>query len=88
MLKINLQAVFNFFLNLTKFFLMDTLIKQELHQLIDNCDNELLLEEAKSLLQNNNVKDWWDELTEEDKSSLTICQKPNTKTAISSPTPS
>jgi hypothetical protein len=50
---------------------MDTLIKQELHKLIDNCDNELLLQEAKNILQNNDEKDWWDELTEDDKNSLT-----------------
>jgi hypothetical protein len=48
---------------------MDASIKQELHQLIDNCDNELLLEEAKVLLkQDQNVRDWRDNLTEEDKS--------------------
>lgn len=43
-------------------------IKNELHKLIDNCDNELLLSEAKALLESGpEVKDWWDELTEEDK---------------------
>ena len=48
---------------------MDKPIKQELHQLVDNCNNELILEEAKLLLQGDRgVKDWWDELTEEDKS--------------------
>lgn len=47
---------------------MNTEIKNELHKLIDNCDNELLLSEAKTLLESNKqVKDWWDELTEEDK---------------------
>ena len=40
-------------------------IKQELHQLVDKCNNELLLEEAKALLQTE--QDWWDELTEQDK---------------------
>ena len=45
---------------------MDT-AKQELHQLIDNCDNEILLEEAKQLLLSPSVKDWWNELTQEDK---------------------
>ena len=44
---------------------MDASIKQELHQLVDKCDNELLLEEAKALLQSD--KDWWDELSDEDK---------------------
>jgi GTPase SAR1 family protein len=45
---------------------MDDSIKQELHQLVDKCDNELLLEDARELLQSGN--DWWDELTETDKS--------------------
>ncbi len=48
---------------------MDKKIKSELHNLIDNCDNELLLTEAKALLESNKeIKDWWDELTDEDKS--------------------
>lgn len=39
-------------------------IKNELHKLIDNCDNELLLSEAKALPESGpEVKDWWDELT-------------------------
>jgi hypothetical protein len=46
---------------------MEAGLKKELHQLIDNCDNEVLLAEAKELLQSADVKDWWDELTEEDK---------------------
>ncbi len=45
---------------------MDDSIKQELHQLVDKCDNELLLEDARELLQSGN--DWWDELKETDKS--------------------
>jgi GTPase SAR1 family protein len=40
-------------------------IKQELHQLVDKCDNELLLEDARELLQSG--KDWWDELSETDR---------------------
>lgn len=40
-------------------------IKNELHKLVDNCNNEMLLSEAKALLElNKQVKDWWDELTE------------------------
>ena len=54
---------------------MNNTIKEELYQLIDNCDNEVLLQEAKTILQSNNVKDWWDELTEEDKDNLTISEK-------------
>ena len=47
---------------------MNTDIKNQLHKLIDNCDNELLLSEAKALLESGKeVKDWWDELTDEDK---------------------
>ncbi len=43
-------------------------IKNELHTLIDNCNNELLLLEAKNFLESGNeIKDWWDKLTEEDK---------------------
>ena len=44
--------------------------KQELHQLVDSCDNELLLEEAKQLLLSSSVKDWWEELTPEDKNMV------------------
>ena len=47
---------------------MDMPIKKELHQLIEQCDNELILEEAKALLETDkSVEDWWDELTEADK---------------------
>lgn len=43
-------------------------IREELHQLVDRCDNQLLLKEAKALLESE--KDWWDELTQEDKNLL------------------
>ena len=47
---------------------MNNDIKNELHKLVDSCDNEMLLSEAKELLESNKqVKDWRDELTEEDK---------------------
>lgn len=47
---------------------MDMPIKKELHQLIEQCDNELILEEAKALLETDkSVDDWWDELNEADK---------------------
>jgi hypothetical protein len=46
---------------------MNLSVKQELHKLIDDCENEILLEEAKELLLSSNVKDWWEELTVEDK---------------------
>ena len=53
---------------MSKRFYMNSDIKNELHKLVDNCENELLLAEAKTLLESaNNIKDWWDALTEEDK---------------------
>ncbi len=56
---------------------MDDSIKQELHQLVDKCDNELLLEDARELLQSGN--DWWDELTETDKSLVMESETQYTK---------
>ncbi len=41
--------------------------KQELHQLINTCDNEIVLAEVKDLLKSGEVKDWWEDLTLEDK---------------------
>ena len=49
---------------------MNNSIKEELHELINSCDNEMLLHEAKTLLQSDTVKDWWDDLTEDDKEIL------------------
>lgn len=48
---------------------MKTEIKQQLHNLIDNCDNEALLTEAKELLESEE-NDWWDKLDETDKTLL------------------
>ena len=56
---------------------MDDSIKQELHQLVDKCDNELLLEDVRELLQSGN--DWWDELTETDKSLVMESETQYTK---------
>ena len=41
--------------------------KQELHQLINTCDNEILLAEVKDLLKSEDIKDWWEDLSSEDK---------------------
>ena len=49
---------------------METQIKKDLHQLIDNCENEMLLAEAKELLETPFSTDWWDELSDNDKSLL------------------
>ena len=41
-------------------------LKQKLHLLIDNCNDEYLLEEAKAVLESSTTgKDWWDELSDE-----------------------
>jgi hypothetical protein len=42
-------------------------IKKDLHQLIDNCNDESLLKEAKLLLQEH---DWWDDLSEKEQNDL------------------
>jgi hypothetical protein len=50
---------------------MNTLIKRELHQLVDKCNDQDLLEEAKIFLQaGKDTGDWWDELTEEDQNMV------------------
>ena len=50
---------------------METQIKQQLHQLVDQCDSEKLLEEVKTLLEaGTKEKDWWDDLTETEKNLL------------------
>lgn len=43
---------------------MNEALKQELHQLVDKCNNEQLLEDVRELLQSN--KDWWEEMNEKD----------------------
>jgi hypothetical protein len=53
---------------------METQIKKELHQLIDNCKNEILTE-AKDLLQSESANDWWDELSVTDKDLLMESEK-------------
>lgn len=45
-------------------------IKKELHQLIKNCENEILLTEAKELLESELANDWWEELSDTDKNLL------------------
>ena len=45
--------------------------KQELHQLIDLCDNKSQLEDIRSILQDQDASyDWWDELSEEEQSQV------------------
>lgn len=52
---------------------MNDTIKQDLHKLIDKCENELLLEEARELLQSK--KDWWEELSETDRNLVMDSEK-------------
>ncbi|HLF46995.1 MAG TPA: hypothetical protein VI548_11255 [Chitinophagaceae bacterium] len=47
--------------------MMNDLIKKEIHELVDKCNNKVLLEETKIILETANNGDWWDELSEEDK---------------------
>ena len=49
---------------------METLVKQELHKLVDECNNEVLLMEAKNILLRGSNNNWWDELSETDKQLL------------------
>lgn len=49
---------------------MDTLLKQEIHQLIDNCDDDIILNEAKAIFVFEKNTDWWDELTSEQKEEV------------------
>lgn len=47
---------------------MNEALKQELHQLVDKCNNEQLLEDVRELLQSN--KDWWEEMNEKDQNLI------------------
>jgi len=59
---------------------METEIKQQLHNLIDNCDNEILLTEAKELLESKE-NDWGISWMKQIKRYLSI-RKPNMKRVI------
>ncbi len=48
---------------------MDSSIKDELHQLIDKCEEEAVLYEIKERLSGNE-KDWWDELSKEEQDEI------------------
>lgn len=45
-------------------------VKEQLHHLVDLCNDELLLEEAKAILETSPTGDWWDELSAEDKNRV------------------
>lgn len=44
--------------------------KHEIHQLINTCDNEIVLAEVKDLLKSEEVNDWWKDLSSEDKNLI------------------
>ena len=61
---------------------MNIALKQEMRKLIDNCDDDILLEQAKELLQSK--KDWWDELTEAQQIELSnLINEPDDKDIVS-----
>jgi len=46
-------------------------LKQKLHQLVDSCNDEFLLEEARAVLESDKTgKEFWSELDEEDQDSF------------------
>ena len=46
---------------------MSNVLKSQLHQLVDTCENDLLLQEVKNILESSSLVDWWAELPEKDK---------------------
>jgi hypothetical protein len=49
---------------------MDALLKQEIHELIENCDDDILLNEAKAIFASKKHIDWWYELTSEQQNEV------------------
>jgi len=46
-------------------------LKQKLHQLVDNCSDDYLLEEARAVLESDRKgKEFWNELDEEDQENF------------------
>jgi hypothetical protein len=41
---------------------METLLKKELHHLIDDCDNDDVLLQVKKIIENKTNDNWWNEL--------------------------
>jgi hypothetical protein len=58
-------------LTLSKPVFMNSELKQILHQLVDQCNDEFILDEARAVLESNSTgKEFWDELDDEDKDSF------------------
>ena len=63
---------------------MDTPLKQEIHQLIENCDDDMLLNETKAILASKKHTDWWDELTSEQQNEVgQLVNEPDDKGIVS-----
>ena len=46
---------------------MSNILKSQLHLLVDGCENDLLLQEVKTILESSSDDDWWLTLPENDK---------------------
>jgi hypothetical protein len=58
-------------------------LKQKLHKLIDSCNDEFLLEEARSVLESPQAgNDFLDELEEEDRDSFLEGEEEHDKSVI------
>ena len=44
--------------------------KEKIHQLVDSCQDDFLLEEAKAILETSQDRDWWDDLSTDEKNLL------------------
>lgn len=55
-------------------------LKQKLHMLIDNCNDEFLLEEARAVLESPQTgKEFFDELDEEDRDTFLEAEEEHEK---------
>lgn len=59
---------------------MTTDLKQKLHKLIDSCNDEFLLEEARAVLESpQTAKEFFDELDEEDREEFLEAEEEHEK---------
>ena len=59
---------------------MNPELKQKIHSLVDNCNDELLLEEVKAVLESDQSgKEFWNDLEEEDKDSFLEAEEEHEK---------
>jgi len=66
--------------NFKKTIFMTTDLKQKLHKLIDSCNDEFLLEEARAVLESpQTAKEFFDELDEEDREEFLEAEEEHEK---------